>query len=194
MKKVTTNSGGTATILSVEEVANAVIKYEFQDAFRSGNLKWDSVALKDSEYVMMSQNYIDNVFAQSVAKTLDLFESNLWKQETKKNFGFNADVNYVKNSFDCDTYAAFHKMMAHMAITQHYPELGAAPAFGTISYISGGSGAEQSGVGHEINFYICKPHDRLVVKYFEPQEIYAGRGKTIDLTQQEISTIFAVRI
>lgn len=195
MKKVRTNNGNEVSVLSVSEVANDVLRYEFQDAFRAGNLDWKEVALKDSEYVMMTQRYIDNQFSQAVANTLNLFESDLWKEETKKNFGFNSDVNYIKNAFDCDTYASFHKMMAHVAIAQHYPELGAAPAFGTISYISGGSAAEQTGVAHEINFYICKRSDgRLGINYFEPQEIYAGRGKTINLTQDEISTIFAVRI
>lgn len=194
MEKVKTKNGSVVTVLSIQDVIE-IFKSEFMEARLSGNLNWDRIQLKDSDYVIMSQNYIDGAFAESVAKTLDIFQSDLWKNETKKNFGFASDVNYVKNSFDCDTYAAFTKMMAHLSISQHFPELGAAPAFGTISYISGGSGAERNGVGHEINFYISKVTDSsFKIKFFEPQEIYAGHGKTIELTKQEIGSIFAVII
>lgn len=194
MRKVKTNSGSYVTVLSIKDVVG-ILNTEFMAARMSGNLNWDRVQLKDSDYVVLSQNYVDNAFAEGVAKTLDLFQSDVWKSETKKNFGFASDVNYVKNSFDCDTYAAFTKMMAHVAVTQHYPELGAAPAFGRISYISGGSGAEQSGVGHEINFYISRVgNDEFKVKFFEPQEIYAGHGRTINLTNREVSSIFAAII
>ena len=194
MVKKVTNSGDTVTLLTIQELYDDVLRHEFSSAFASRNLNFNAVSLKDTDYVLFSPDYVNNEFAKGAAKTLDLFQSEMWKQEISKTFGSRSTTQYIKNAFDCDTYASFHKMIAHLAVAQHYPELGASPAFGTISYVTFDSKAERAGVGHEINFYVCLDNNKLKVKYFEPQEVNNGIGTTVELNPIEVSSIFAVRI
>lgn len=198
MKKVTANNGVEVRILSFSDVQNVMVE-QFGLAFQSGNLLWDRIAIKDSQYVMFSERYMNGDFSKDISKVIDKFKTAKWADYVDDTFGeiesAKSGTEYIPNAFDCDKYGIFTKILGDLTVAQHYPELESASAIGTMSYMPERSEVEESGVAHEINFYMTwnNRRDAADVKFFEPQPIFKKGGFTVNLTTREIASVYNIR-
>lgn len=199
MKNVKADNGAEVRILSFSDIQNVIVE-QFGLAFQSGNLLWDRIAIKDSQYVMFSERYMNGDFSRDIAKVLNRFKTATWSNYVDNSFGKEvveeSGTEYVENAFDCDKYGIFTKILGDLAVVQHYPELESASAIGTMSYVPERSDVEEYGVAHEINFYMTWNDWRNAadVKFFEPQPIFKKGGFTVNLTVSELVSTYNIRL
>lgn len=132
------------------------------------NLKNAKVFLTDSDYGIPDSNWFQN----------DLYEKLFYNWLVRNNL-----PNW-KDYHDCDNFAVLlwvFSMICH-AKTMRQRRLQGLSTFegiavGIMFYTSQGTGAEDEGVGHAINFVATSPTN---ISFFEPQN-----GKWLNLTQKE---------